>query len=341
MDRVSSLFNNYLRTLHLFASIISYRPILSFRPTLDDSSLGSAVRQMMFKLSRFGGTLDCVSTTGSPFLDHQHLFNAFPASFDEYMYVVFQAVQEGCPVEGAAKQGPVAAKAGDLNVASDPVADYCRKMKQLQFDEVSELQNYHYSDKIEGLSSHSSGRLKRLAKELADLSDSLPLSASSTVWVRLLDGRMDALQAMISGPEGTPYSNGLFLFDVYFPENYPAEPPKVNLQTTGRDSVRFNPNLYNNGKVCLPLLGTWRGEDSEAWSEATSTFLQVLVSIQSLIFVPEPYFNEPGYEASIGTPSGISASRDYNKKICQVWTCSHLRYTNELMVLGECQVGNN
>ena len=30
---------------------------------------------------------------------------------------------------------------------------------------------------------------------------------------------------------------------------------QVNLQTTGGGSVRFNPNLYNCGKVCLSLLG--------------------------------------------------------------------------------------
>ena len=29
---------------------------------------------------------------------------------------------------------------------------------------------------------------------------------------------------------------------------------------------------------------------------------QVLISIQSLIFVAEPYFNEPGYEGQLGTP---------------------------------------
>ena len=30
---------------------------------------------------------------------------------------------------------------------------------------------------------------------------------------------------------------------------------QVNFQTTGGGSVRFNPNLYNCGKVCLSLLG--------------------------------------------------------------------------------------
>jgi hypothetical protein len=43
----------------------------------------------------------------------------------------------------------------------------------------------------------------------------------------------------------------------------------------------------------LSLLGTWQGQKGESWNEKTSTFLQVAVSIQSLIFVPQPYFNEP------------------------------------------------
>ena len=33
----------------------------------------------------------------------------------------------------------------------------------------------------------------------------------------------------------------------------------MHLRTTGGGTVRFNPNLYNSGKVCLSLLGTWPG----------------------------------------------------------------------------------
>lgn len=47
-----------------------------------------------------------------------------------------------------------------------------------------------------------------------------------------------------------------------------------------------------DGKVCLSLLGTWDGDRGENWNASTSTLLQVLVSIQSLILVPEPFFNE-------------------------------------------------
>lgn len=44
---------------------------------------------------------------------------------------------------------------------------------------------------------------------------------------------------------------------------------------------------------------------------------QVLVSIQSLILVCEPYFNEPGYERSRGTISGTASSREYDANIRQ------------------------
>ncbi len=70
-------------------------------------------------------------------------------------------------------------------------------------------------------------------------------------------------------------------------------------------------------KVCLSVLNTWHGRPEEKWNSQTSSFLQVLVSIQSLILVNEPYFNEPGYERSRGTPSGTASSREYDANIRQ------------------------
>ncbi|CAF4668076.1 unnamed protein product, partial [Rotaria sp. Silwood2] len=43
----------------------------------------------------------------------------------------------------------------------------------------------------------------------------------------------------------------------------------------------------------------------------------VLVSIQSLIFVSEPYFNQPGYEHTRGTPTGTAQSLEYDDNIRQ------------------------
>lgn len=59
---------------------------------------------------------------------------------------------------------------------------------------------------------------------------------------------------LITGPSDTPYANGCFEFDVYFPQDYPNSPPHINLETTGNRTIRFNPNLYNDGKVSTILL---------------------------------------------------------------------------------------
>ena len=48
---------------------------------------------------------------------------------------------------------------------------------------------------------------------------------------------------------GTPYALGLFVFDAFCPAEYPAIPPLVHLETTGGGTVKFNPNLYADGKV--------------------------------------------------------------------------------------------
>jgi len=145
--------------------------------------------------------------------------------------------------------------------------------------------------------------------------NALPVAASSTIWARMCEEQMQMWRAMISGPEGTPYSAGCFIFDILAPSDYPNCAPKVNLQTTGGGSIRFNPNLYNCGKVCLSLLGTWQGDQGESWHPKTSTLLQVLMSIQALILVPDPFFNEPGYERNRGTPEGDRQSRMYNETI--------------------------
>ena len=123
------------------------------------------------------------------------------------------------------------------------------------------------------------------------------------------------MKFMIIGPEGTPYSDGCFEFDMLLPTDYPNSPPHVDLQTTGGGTFRFNPNLYADGKVCLSLLGTWNSPHAnEKWTEK-STLLQLFVSIQSLIFVDEPFFNEPGHEKHYGNPSVMLQSKAYNNPI--------------------------
>ncbi|XP_071826199.1 ubiquitin-conjugating enzyme E2 Z-like [Apostichopus japonicus] len=95
------------------------------------------------------------------------------------------------------------------------------------------------------------------------------------------------VHVLITGPVGTPYEGGFFYFLVRFPPNYPAQPPRVKIMT-GNNTVRFNPNLYKDGKVCLSLLGTW---NRSSWTPAHCLFT-ILESIQG-VMNKEPYHNEP------------------------------------------------
>ena len=63
---------------------------------------------------------------------------------------------------------------------------------------------------------------------------------------------------LVIGQKDTPYYGGFYLFDFKFPETYPFQPPKVEYCTQApSNNVRFNPNLYTCGKVCLSILNTW------------------------------------------------------------------------------------
>lgn len=190
---------------------------------------------------------------------------------------------------------------------------YKLNIKPLLFGTM-EIKKHHYMSEAKAAYTPSHAQVFRIAQELSSLATSLPLEMSTSVFVRTDDNQINFLKALITGPEDTPYSNGCYEFDIFFPSVYPKCPPKVNLQTTGGGTVRFNPNLYNCGKVCLSLLGTWEGQQGEKWNE-TSTVLQVLVSIQSLILVSEPYFNEPGYEREIGTREGDVHNQEYSAEV--------------------------
>jgi len=198
---------------------------------------------------------------------------------------------------------------GKENANAKLEREYIQAMGPLQYAEVEKFDAHHY--KTSATSSNPATITRILLETGTWASGGLPLSLSSSVFLRKCESDMTLLQALITGPQGTPYANGCFIFDIMFTSEYPHAPPKVNLRTTGNGTVRFNPNLYNEGKVCLSLLGTWSGDAGESWTKS-STLLQVLVSIQSLILVEMPYFNEPGFERTMGTREGDINNQAYN-----------------------------
>ncbi|TCD69895.1 hypothetical protein EIP91_005719 [Steccherinum ochraceum] len=152
--------------------------------------------------------------------------------------------------------------------------------------------------------------LARLTKEYRVLQSSLP----DNILVRAYEDRTDLLRSMIIGPDNTPYEDAPFVIDWQFDSNFPHSPPIAHFLSWTNGNGRVNPNLYEEGKVCLSILGTWAGDKNEMWNPARSSLLQCLISIQGLVLVKEPWFCEPAYEKLRGTEEGIVNSRLYSEK---------------------------
>jgi ubiquitin-protein ligase len=165
--------------------------------------------------------------------------------------------------------------------------------------------SHAFSAKAQGQIRSAPGRFKRLVSEINVLKTSLPPG----IFVRYGESRLDMMKFVIFGPEGSPYENGIWEFDMYCPSEYPNVPPQVSFKTTGGGCYGLNPNLYSDGKVCLSLLGTWQGEP---WKPGQSTLLQVLVSLQAMVFCEQPWYNEPGRERSYGKGAANAAAERYN-----------------------------
>lgn len=195
----------------------------------------------------------------------------------------------------------------------DIQTSYCEIMKKLQFGNYDIPHSHRFRKYLQEKPTQNA--LMRILSEIGSFKKNLPLNWETSIWVRIPKNNFNIFSFLICGPKDTPYENGLFEFHGYFPSDYPNTVPQVLINTTDNGNVRFNPNLYANGKVCLSILGTWSGQAGESWNPKTSTFLQVLVSIQSLIMVEQPYFNEPSYETQMNTKKGIKASNDYNEEI--------------------------
>lgn len=189
---------------------------------------------------------------------------------------------------------------------------YEREMEKHRFSFCNSIKGFKYAMAAGNMAKC----YKRLSVELPSLKSSLPVQYGACVLARICKGQVNKHRYMITGPVDTPYEHGCLIFDAYMSPSYPMKPPDFKFLNTGGN--RYNPNLYDTGKVCLSILNTYIGpipHKSELWIAKESTLYQVVMSILGQILVEEPYFNEPGYERSKGSANGNSASERYNLNI--------------------------
>ncbi|XP_052130200.1 ubiquitin-conjugating enzyme E2 Z-like [Frankliniella occidentalis] len=158
-------------------------------------------------------------------------------------------------------------------------------------------------DPLEYHSPPSELAIGRFQRDIASLFTNPPPG----VFIHVDDEDFTLVHALILGPSGTPYEGGFFYFLLKCPHDYPLQPPKVRFMTTGAGTIRFNPNLYEKGYVCLSILGTWPGP---CWLP-TCNLAAVLLSIQSLMN-ENPLLNEPGFNEE-DSPDDVEAYNNYVK----------------------------
>ncbi|KAI1518711.1 Ubiquitin-conjugating enzyme [Pyrenophora tritici-repentis] len=168
--------------------------------------------------------------------------------------------------------------------------------------------SHHY---LSHTSASSSTFMRRIAKEHKILRTSLPPG----IYVRTWESRLDLLRVLMIGPNDTPYEYAPFVIDFHLSSTYPQQAPEAYFHSWTNGNGPVNPNLYEDGKICLSLLGTWHTDErNESWSPAKSTLLQVLVSIMGLVLVKEPYYNEAGYDVHRSAPETKLSSALYTER---------------------------
>ncbi|KIW13102.1 hypothetical protein PV08_08289 [Exophiala spinifera] len=119
---------------------------------------------------------------------------------------------------------------------------------------------------------------RRLAKDHAQLQAALPpnyLFLESDDPQSLPDD-LTQLNVLVTGAEGTPYSQGLWLLHLRAPLDYPKSPPKATFKTR-----IYHPNIEEStGAVCLETL-------KRDW-KSSLTFKDILVTISCLLIQPNP-----------------------------------------------------
>lgn len=130
----------------------------------------------------------------------------------------------------------------------------------------------------------SSNNVKDIMKDYKKTKAMLPSPVPhASIFICYDENEPRYCRAFISGPQDTPYYAGVFIFDIFFPKEYPHVPPLLQFLNTAGGTERFHVNLYSDGKVCLSLLGNTDGSGVERWIPNISCLGQVLLSIQSLV----------------------------------------------------------
>ncbi|KAF9890305.1 hypothetical protein FE257_006220 [Aspergillus nanangensis] len=134
--------------------------------------------------------------------------------------------------------------------------------------------------------------LRRLAADHAALHDDLPPN-----YILPLDDSsaddLTQLTTLLTGPQGTPYSQGLWRLHLKMPGDYPKSPPKATFKTR-----IWHPNVEEStGAVCVDTL-------KRDW-KSTLLLKDVLITISCLLIYPNP-------DSALNSTAGALLQENYD-----------------------------
>lgn len=166
---------------------------------------------------------------------------------------------------------------------------------------------------------------KRLQKDIVDIIKN-PLSDNGIYYAHDEENMLKGY-AIIFGPDDTIYRYGGYCFEFNFPSNYPFSPPKLKYLTND-NQTRFHPNLYRNGKVCISILNTWKGEQWTSCQTIKSILLMLVTLLHNKSLLNEPGIKEThssfkSYHEIITYKNlEIAILRNLKKKMLHLGKCS-------------------
>jgi ubiquitin-conjugating enzyme E2 N len=108
----------------------------------------------------------------------------------------------------------------------------------------------------------------------------------------------------LDGPAGTVFAGGVFKLELFLPDGYPMEAPKVRFLTK-----IYHPNIDRVGRICLDIL-------KDKWSPALQ-IRHVLLSIQALLSEPnpdDPLANDIAEVWKSNLPAAHATAKEWTKK---------------------------
>ncbi|XP_021768578.1 probable ubiquitin-conjugating enzyme E2 23 [Chenopodium quinoa] len=112
----------------------------------------------------------------------------------------------------------------------------------------------------------------QLMRRIKQERDVLENNLSKSIFVRSYETRLDLMRAVIVGLPSSPYAYSLFIFDIYFPKDYPSKPPQI-FQHHNPNLLDWKPTLLSNNNNKSVGSGLW-------WDPETSNICHILEYIQ-------------------------------------------------------------